>query len=63
MIVDDAGNVKLKDDSKEAFVAQMDELHDIEVELPGKIKLDDLETISLTVYEISLLEDLEILEE
>lgn len=63
LVVDEAGNAKIDDENIEHLIKEMTELHEIEFELPLKIKIDDLETIELTAYDMSVLEVLEILEE
>lgn len=63
LVSDESGNVKLMEDKIEDVVSEMNDLHDIELELPSKIKIDDLETIELTAYELTILEQLDILEE
>ncbi|USV40962.1 hypothetical protein [Xanthomonas phage BUDD] len=63
LIVDEAGNAKLEDGVIEALVEEMRELHDIEVALDNKIKLDDLEKVELSATDLSILEMLDILEE
>jgi len=63
LVVDENGNVKLEGESMDKLVAEMNDLHDIEFEVPSKIKLDDIETIELTAFDLSVLAELEMLEE
>ena len=62
LIVDDNGNAKLEDSVIEAVTAEMKELHDLVVELPEKIKIDDLANVQLSATDLSVLDTLEILD-
>lgn len=63
LAVDESGNAKIDDDNVENLVQEMNDLHDIEFDLPLKIKIEELQTIELTAYDLSVLEELEVLEE
>jgi hypothetical protein len=60
-VVDEGGNVKLKEGAMDELIAEMNELHDIDVELPGTVSIDELEKIDLTTYDLSILEELGVL--
>lgn len=63
LIVDEAGNAKLEDGVIEALVAEMKELHEIEIALETKVSLDDLDKVELSATDLSILELLDILQE
>ncbi|WEM34505.1 hypothetical protein [Xanthomonas phage X1] len=63
LIVDEAGNAKIEDAALNDLIEEMKELHDIDVTLENKIKLDDLEKVDLSATDLSILEMLDILEE
>lgn len=60
--VDEAGNVQIKSDIMPAFMLQINDLHDIEIDLTEKFTLEELEGVELTAYELGLLEALELLD-
>jgi hypothetical protein len=62
-VVDENGNVKLLEGSMDELVEEMNELHDIDVEIPGHVTIDEIEKIDLSSYDLSILEELGVLKD
>lgn len=57
LIVDAANNIKLSEENTPLLIAELDELHNIDVDMPDvTISIDELEKVELSASDLTLLD-------